>query len=152
MRTPDELAQIKQFLDDQGFIGLPSFKLYAMIEVPSAVIMLEDILKIGIDGISVGTNDLTMLLLGVDRDNQEIAYLYDERSPAVLWALEKIVKTARKYEVSVSVCGQAPSDYPDLVEKLIEWGVTSLSLNPDAVDRTRELIYQIEKKMKHGKN
>ena len=114
--------------------------------------MLEDILKIGIDGISVGTNDLTMLILGVDRDNQEIAYLYAERSPAVLWALEKIVKTARKYDVSVSVCGQAPSDYPDLVEKLIEWGVTSLSLNPDAVDRTRELIYQIEKKMKHGKN
>src|SRR3989344_1608603 len=152
VRTPDELSQIKQFLDDQGFIGLPSFKLYAMIEVPSAVIMLEDILKIGIDGISVGTNDLTMLILGVDRDNQEIAYLYDERSPAVLWALEKIVKIARKYDVSVSVCGQAPSDYPDLVEKLIEWGVTSLSLNPDAVDRTRELIYQIEKKMKHGKN
>ncbi|MGB4966392.1 MAG: phosphoenolpyruvate synthase [Microgenomates group bacterium] len=148
VRNPQEIREIKQFLSDQGFDNLPSFKLWAMIEVPSAVIMLDEILDAGIDGISVGTNDLTMLLMGVDRDNQEIAYLYDERSPAVLWALEKIVKTARKHGVTVSVCGQAPSDYPELVEKLVGWGVTSLSLNPDAVDRTRELIFNIEKKMK----
>ena len=148
VRNPQEIREIKQFLSDQGFDNLPSFKLWAMIEVPSAVIMLDEILDAGIDGISVGTNDLTMLLMGVDRDNQEIAYLYDERSPAVLWALEKIVKTARKHGVTVSVCGQAPSDYPELVEKLVGWGVTSLSLNPDAVDRTRELIFNIEKKMR----
>ncbi len=148
VRNPQEIRDIKQFLSDQGFDDLPSFKLWAMIEVPSAVIMLDEILDAGIDGISVGTNDLTMLLMGVDRDNQEIAYLYDERSPAVLWALEKIVKTARKHGVTVSVCGQAPSDYPELVEKLVGWGVTSLSLNPDAVDRTRELIFNEEKKMK----
>lgn len=148
VRNPQEIREIKQFLSDQGFDDLPSFKLWAMIEVPSAVIMLDEILEAGIDGISVGTNDLTMLLMGVDRDNQEIAYLYDERSPAVLWALEKIVKTARKHGVTVSVCGQAPSDYPELVEKLVGWGVTSLSLNPDAVDRTRELIFNVEKKLK----
>ena len=148
VRNPQEVRDIKQFLHDQGFGDLPSFKLWVMIEVPSAVLMLDEILEAGIDGISVGTNDLTMLLMGVDRDNQEIAYLYDERSPAVLWALEKIVKTARKHGVTVSVCGQAPSDYPELVEKLVGWGVTSLSLNPDAVDRTRELIFNVEKKMK----
>lgn len=148
VRNPQEIREIKQFLSDQGFDNMPSFKLWAMIEVPSAVIMLDEILDAGIDGISVGTNDLTMLLMGVDRDNQEIAYLYDERSPAVLWALEKIVKTARKHGVTVSVCGQAPSDYPELVEKLVGWGVTSLSLNPDAVDRTRELIFNVEKKLK----
>lgn len=148
VRTPQEMRDIKQFLSDQGFDGLPSFKLWMMVEVPSAVIMLDELLAVGVDGISVGTNDLTMLLLGVDRDNQEIAYLYDERSPAVLWALEKIVKTARKHGVTVSVCGQAPSDYPELVEKLVGWGVTSLSLNPDAVDRTREIIFNVEKKLK----
>ncbi len=152
VRTPQEIKDIKQFLDDQGFGELPSFKLWMMVEVPSAVIMLDEMIDAGIDGISVGTNDLTMLLMGVDRDNQEIAYLYDERSPAVLWALEKIVKTARKRGITVSVCGQAPSDYPELVEKLVGWGVTSLSLNPDAVDRTREIIFNVEKKMKKNGN
>jgi pyruvate,water dikinase len=120
-----------------------------MVEVPSAVLLLEDFLKVGVDGVSIGSNDLTMLLLGVDRDNEEIAHLYNEKNPAVLWAFEKIVTTCKKYGATVSMCGQAPSDYPDLVEMLVNWGVTSLSLNPDAVDRTREEIYHIEKKVWH---
>lgn len=149
IRTPFELMQIKSMLREHGLHDLPSFKLWIMVEVPSTVILLDEFLKLGIDGISIGTNDLTMLLLGVDRDSSYVAHIYSEQNPAVLWALKKIITTARKHNVTVSVCGQAPSDYPDIVEKLVEWGVTSLSLNPDAVDRTRQLIYEYEKKLWH---
>ena len=88
-----------------------------------------------------------MLLLGVDRDNQEIAHLYNERNPAVIWALEKIVKTCKAGGVTCSVCGQAPSDYPEIVEKLVDLGITSLSVNPDVIDRTRIQIAEIEEKL-----
>jgi pyruvate,water dikinase len=149
VRTPFELQAIKTILREHGLLDLPSFKLWMMVEVPSAVILLDEFLEMGIDGISIGTNDLTMLLLGVDRDSSNVAHIYSEQNPAVLWALKRIVTKARKHNVTVSVCGQAPSDYPDIVEKLVEWGVTSLSLNPDAVERTRSLIHECEKKLWH---
>jgi len=147
VRLPQELMQIKKILKEHDLLHSPSFKLWIMIEVPSSAIMIEDFLKVGVDGISIGTNDLTMLLLGVDRDNQEIAHLYDERYPVVLWALERVIKAAKKFNVTVSVCGQAPSDHPDLAEKLVEWGVTSLSVTPDVIDRTRLIVSEIEKKV-----
>lgn len=147
IRTPQELIQIKQVLAYHDLLDIPSFKLWIMVEVPATALMLEEFIKVGIDGVSIGTNDLTMLLMGVDRDNQEIAYIYDERNPAVQGVLEKIVKTCVKNGITCSVCGQAPSDYPELVEKLVEWGVTSLSLNPDAVNATRTQIYEIEKRL-----
>lgn len=147
IRTPSELVQIRNILQEFGLLGLPSFKLWIMVEVPSTVILLEEFIKIGIDGVSVGTNDLTMLLLGVDRDNQEIAHLYNERNPAVIWALEKIVKTCKTGGVTCSVCGQAPSDYPEIVERLVDLGITSLSVNPDVIDRTRIQIAEIEEKL-----
>ncbi|HLL61317.1 MAG TPA: phosphoenolpyruvate synthase, partial [Candidatus Nitrosocosmicus sp.] len=147
IRTTQELIQIKQILKYHDLLDLPSFKLWIMVEVPATALMLEEFIKVGIDGISVGTNDLTMLLMGVDRDNQEISYIYDEQNPAVLMTLEKIVKTAVKHGITCSICGQAPSDYPELVEKLVSWGITSLSLNPDAVDATRKQVYDIEKKL-----
>ena len=150
VRTPVELMQIKSILKEHGLEQSPTFKLWIMVEVPSAVILLEDMISLGIDGISIGTNDLTMLLLGVDRDSSQVAHLYSEQSPAVLWALQKIVKTARKHDVTVSVCGQAPSDYPDIAEALVGWGATSLSLNADAVDRTREMIFKLEEKLWHS--
>ncbi len=147
IRTPEELIKIKNILDFYDLLHKPTFKLWIMVEVPSTVIMLEEFLKIGVDGVSVGTNDLTMLLMGVDRDNQEIAHLYDERNPAVLWALEKIVRTTKKYGVTCSICGQAPSDYPEIVEKLVSLGITSLSVNPDVIDKTRLQVAEIEGKL-----
>lgn len=147
IRTPLELMEIKTILQEHELDNEPSFKLWIMVEVPSTVIMLEEFIKLGIDGISIGTNDLTMLIMGVDRDNSQVAHLYSEMNPAVLWALERIVKLARKHGITVSVCGQAPSDYPDLAQMLVRWGATSLSLNPDAVDRTRLLVYSLEKKL-----
>ena len=150
VRRPWEIIKIKQIINDYGLFSLPGFKLYMMVEVPSSALELEEFIKIGIDGVSIGTNDLTMMVLGVDRDNAEVAHIYDERSPAVLNLLEYIVATCVENNIPCSICGQAASDYPDLVEKLIVRGITSVSVNPDAVDRTRELIYEIEKK--HYKN
>lgn len=145
VRTPDELIKIKSILNKYELYRSKSFKLWIMVEVPSTVIQLEDFIKQGIDGVSIGTNDLTMLIMGVDRDNSSISHLYDEKNSSVIWALKRIVQTCKKMNVTCSVCGQAPSDYPELAEQLVKWSITSLSLSPDAIDRTRILISNIEK-------
>lgn len=146
VRSPEELKKTKKIIAANGLIRSPSFKLWLMVEVPSNVILLDEFIEIGIDGVSIGSNDLTMLILGVDRDNAELANLFNEQDPAVSWALEKTIKTCQKHKVTSSICGQAPSVYPDLVENLIQWGITSLSVNPDAIERSRELVYEAEKK------
>jgi len=147
VRTVNQMAEVKKLLSSHGLVRSPSFKLWMMVEIPSNVILLEDFIKVGIDGISIGSNDLTMLLLGTDRDNETVADIYDERDPAVLWALEKAIKTANRHKITSSICGQAPSMYSDLVEKLVSWGITSVSVSPDAIERTREMIYQAEKRL-----
>jgi len=147
LHTPWELSEVKKYVVSCGLTCSESFKLFMMVEIPSNVILLEDFIKIGIDGVSIGSNDLTMLILGIDRDNDEVAKIFNERDPAVLWALEKVVKTCHKYGITCSICGQAASSYPDLVEKLISWGISSVSVNPDAINATREIIYQAESKI-----
>ncbi len=149
--TPNELSEVKKLVTTAGLSRSPSFKLWMMVEIPANVILLEDFLEVGIDGVSIGSNDLTMLILGTDRDNSEVAPQFDERNPAVLWALEKTIKTCRKLDVTVGICGQAPSSYPDLVQKLVEWGTTSISVNPDAIEHTRETILAAEKHLVKSK-
>ncbi len=146
VRAPWELIRIKEIVASHGLLALPGFKLWIMAEVPACALQIEEFIKVGIDGVSIGTNDLTMMLLGVDRDNSVVANIYDERSPVVLSVLEYIVQTCAQYGVTCSICGQAASDYPDLVERLVKAGITSVSINPDAAERTRKLIYDIEKK------
>ena len=147
VRTPRELKEVKKIVVGAGLIRSPSFQLWFMVEVPSNVIMLEEFIKVGIDGVSIGSNDLTMLVLGVDRDNANLAKEFNEQHPAVLWAFEKTIKTCQKAKITSSICGQAPSVYPDLVEKLVKWGITSISVNPDAIERTREIVYEVEKRV-----
>jgi pyruvate,water dikinase len=146
VRVPWEIIQIKELVRKSGLLDYKGFRLLIMVEVPYCALNLEEFIKVGIDGVSIGTNDLTMMLLGVDRDNQEVANVYDERNPMIIQVLEYIVSTAAKHGITSSICGQAASDYPDIVERLVKAGITSVSVNPDAVDRTRELIYHIEKK------
>lgn len=146
-RTVDELIKVKRIISAAGLTRSNSFKLWMMVEIPSNVILLEDFIQVGIDGVSIGSNDLTMLILGTDRDNETVATQFDERNPAVLWALEHVVKTASKHHLTSSLCGQAASLYPDLVEKLVGWGITSVSVSPDAVDSTRRVISLIEKRL-----
>ncbi len=147
VRTPEELLGVKKIIAGSGLLRSSSFKLWMMVEIPTNVIRLEDFLDVGIDGVSIGSNDLTMLMLGTDRDNSEVAHDFSELDPSVLWALEHVVRTCVKKGVTASICGQAPSDYPDLVNKLVSWGITSVSVNPDAVDQVRETVYEAEKKL-----
>lgn len=152
IRSPHELASVKNIVTESGLLPDKSFKFWMMVEIPTNVILLEDFIKVGVDGLSIGSNDLTMLVLGTDRDNEEVAGEFNELDPSVLWALEKIVKTAARYNVTCSICGQAPSVYPELTKKLVSWGITSISVNPDVVDSTRTIIYEAEQDLlEHGK-
>jgi pyruvate,water dikinase len=147
VRNVNELKEVKKIVIASGLSRTATFKLWMMVEIPVNVILLDDFIDVGIDGISVGTNDLTMLMLGTDRDNETVAADYDERNPAVLWALEHIIKTAHKRGITVSVCGQAPSSHPDVAEFLCKNGVTSVSVTPDVIEKTRQVLYDTEKKL-----
>ena len=147
VRTPEEMMQVKEVLAAQGLKREDGLKLWMMTEIPSNVILMDQFIDTGIDGISIGSNDLTQLILGVDRDNEKLADIFDECHPAVLWALERAVTTARARGITSSICGQAPSFYPDLTEKLVQWGITSISVSPDMIERTREIIAGVEKKL-----
>lgn len=147
VRSPKELLGVKAIIKETPLLEDRSFNFYMMAEIPTNVIQLEEFIKVGIDGISIGSNDLTMLILGTDRDNEEVATEFNELDPAVLWALEKIIKTCSKNDILCSICGQAPSIYPELTEKLVTWGISSISVNPDKIEPTREIIYQAEHKL-----
>ncbi|MBP9719405.1 MAG: phosphoenolpyruvate synthase [Candidatus Levybacteria bacterium] len=147
VRTVKELIEVKKVMAAAGLHRTASFKLFMMVEIPSNVILLDEFINVGIDGVSIGSNDLTMLILGTDRDNSEVATEFDEQNPAVLWALEHVIKTAHKHNIMAGICGQAPSVYPELVEKLVKWGITSISVSPDAIDAVRENIAQTERKL-----
>ncbi|GAH82278.1 unnamed protein product, partial [marine sediment metagenome] len=114
---------------------------------PSNIFLIEKFLEVGIDGISIGSNDLTQLILGIDRDSSRLQDIFDERDEAVLVALEKAITTARRMGVTSSICGQAPSEYPELTEKLVGWGITSVSVSPDMIGTTREIIAKAEARL-----
>lgn len=147
VRSPEELKKVRRIVAAEGLFESSTFKFWMMVELPVNVILMEEFLKVGIDGVSVGSNDLTMLIEGTDRDNETVATAFDERSPAVLWALKRVVKICAKAGVTSSICGQAPSTYDDLVAELVEMGITSVSINPDAVNRVRRVILDTERKL-----
>jgi len=147
VRTPAELKGVKQLLAEQGLVRNDDFKLWMMVEVPSNVIILDKFIDVGIDGISIGSNDLTQLVLGIDRDSEALAETFDERNDAVMAAIQTAVSTAKRRGITASICGQAPSVYPEVTEKLVEWGITSVSVSPDMIDRTREIIANAEAKL-----
>jgi pyruvate,water dikinase len=148
VRTVDELDRTKQLLEAEGLKRDDDFKLWMMVEVPSNIFLIEKFLAVGIDGISIGSNDLTQLILGIDRDSEKLASTFDERNEAVLIALERAITVAKKMGVTSSICGQAPSEYPELTEKLVQWGITSVSVSPDMIGTTREIIAKAEAKLK----
>lgn len=146
-RSPQELARVRRIVAAEGLFEESSFKFWMMVELPVNVISLKRFIKVGIDGVSIGSNDLTMLITGTDRDNAEVAEDYDERSPAVLWSIKRVIRICNKAGVTCSICGQAASDYDDLVEMMIRKGITSVSVNPDAVNRVRGVVLEAEKKI-----
>lgn len=147
VRSVNEFQEVRRILYNAGLRRSSTFKLWMMAEIPENVIMIDDYIDAGIDGISIGTNDLTMMMLGTDRDNALVAPAYDERHPAVQWALERLIRKCRARGVTVSVCGQGPSTYHELAENLVRWGVTSLSVTPDVIELTREVVAETEKKI-----
>lgn len=147
VRRLDEFQKVKELVEASGLKRSQDFKLWIMVEVPSTIFLIDKFCEAGIDGISIGSNDLTQLILGLDRDSSIVAEEYDERNEAVQIALKQAIETCRKYGVTASICGQAPSVYPEICEKLVEYGVTSISVNPDVIDSTRRLVAAVEEKL-----
>jgi pyruvate,water dikinase len=148
VRTVDELKQTKDILEAEGLKRSADFKLWMMVEVPSNIFLIEKFINVGIDGISIGSNDLTQLILGIDRDSASLAKTFDERNEAVVAALERAITVSRSMGITSSICGQAPSVYPELTEKLVAWGITSVSVSPDMIGTTRAIIARAEAKLK----
>ncbi len=149
VRTVDIFRKTVKIMQEEGLDHKndKSFQLWIMVEVPSAVFMIEEFCKEGIDGVSFGTNDLTMLILGTDRNDASVQEIYDERNLGVLRAIAYTMAVCRKYGVTTSICGQAPSVYPDYLEFMIRCGCTSISVNPDTVISARRSVAMIEKKI-----
>ena len=147
VRLPSEMTQVKQRLEAEGLSNSPDFKLWMMVEVPSNVILIEEFLDTGINGVSIGSNDLTQLTLGLDRDSPVLADMFDERNEAVMQAMDTVITACQRRGVTSSICGQAPSFYPEVTEKLVQWGITSVSVSPDMIDKTREIIAAVETKL-----
>ena len=145
VRSPEELRRVRRLVQSAGLFDDPHFKFWMMVEIPVNIIMIEEFIKVGIDGISIGSNDLTMLIQGTDRDNATVATEFNEMSPEVLWAIKKVIKACNKAGVTSSICGQAASTYNEMIEVLVKAGITSISVNPDAVTRVRSMIHEAEK-------
>ena len=146
-RTPEEGEMVIKTMEEFGLKrGKDGLEVYVMCEIPSNVILADEFAQI-FDGFSIGSNDLTQLVLGLDRDSDLIAHLFDERNEAVKRMVEQVIKAAKKHGRKIGICGQAPSDFPEFAEFLVECGIDSISLNSDTVIKTRFMIAEKEKSL-----
>lgn len=144
-RTVEELLRVKEVMEEFGLKRHEkNLELYLMAEIPSNIILADEFAK-HIDGFSIGSNDLTQLTLGLDRDSNLVAHLYNERNEAVKKMIAELIKTAKKNNVKVGICGQGPSDFPDFAQFLVQEGIDSISVTPDSFLKTVRAIYQVEK-------
>lgn len=148
VRTPEELKVVKGIMAEEGLVQSKNFKIWIMAEVPAVVLQAEEFAEL-VDGFSIGSNDLTQLVMGADRDSGVLNNMgyFDERNDAVKIALKTIIDAANKKGITCSICGQGPSQYPELAEFLVECGITSMSVNPDTVEYTRRLVASVEQKI-----
>ncbi len=147
VRTPDEGRKVISIMNEMGLVqGENALEIYAMCEIPSNVILADEFLKI-FDGYSIGSNDLTQLTLGVDRDSTSVAHIFDERNEAMKRMFKMAIDACKKADKYIGICGQAPSDYPEITEFLVENGIDSISLNPDSVLKMRQVVVALEKKI-----
>ena len=147
VRTVSELRACKRLVDESGLTEQRDFELWIMAEVPSVIYWMDDYARLGIHGVSIGSNDLTQLMLGVDRDSETVAPLFDERDYAVTEAIRQIITSCRRLGLRSSICGQAPSVYPEYAEMLVRFGIDSVSVNPDTIDQARYNIAAAEQRL-----
>ncbi|MEH2209050.1 putative PEP-binding protein [Nostoc sp.] len=147
VRTVEEFVFCRRKVEQALLTEVSQFQLWMMAEVPSVLFLLPEYVKAGAAGISIGTNDLTQLLLGVDREQGQLAKVFNERHPAVMSAIAQLIQMAQSAGIPCSICGQAPALYPEIIDKLVEWGITSISVEPEAVERTYQAIARAEQRL-----
>ncbi len=147
VRTRWELEACLDMIDASELGRQRGLKRWVMAEVPSVVYRIGDYAALGIDGVSIGSNDLTQLILGVDRDSQICAELFDESDAAVLDAIARIIAACREHGLTSSLCGQAPSNRPAFAGHLVRYGITSVSVDPDAAAQTRRVLDAAERRL-----
>jgi len=147
VRTPREVAACREMFERAGLFGRRGFELWVMAEVPSVLFHLPRYAELGVAGISIGSNDLTQLLLGADRDSELVAEVFDERDRAVTEYISQLLGRAHELGLRTSICGQAPSVYPEYAELLVRGGIEAISVNIDAVDSARRLVAAAEQRL-----
>jgi pyruvate, water dikinase len=147
VRTVEEFQFCQQQVVQAGLRQNPHFQIWIMAEVPSVLFLLPEFVKAGVQGISIGTNDLTQLLLGIDRDHPELTRVIDDRHPAVLKAIAHLIQTAQQCNIPCSICGEAPAQHPELIEYLIQQGISSISVDPSAIHSTYHTIARAEQRL-----
>lgn len=148
VRSVDEFEFCYRRIENAGLTVLSSFQVWIMAEVPSVIILLPEYIRAGVQGIAIGTNDLTQLLLGVNREQTQFSDRgLNANHPAMQKAIAKLINTAHEHNIECCICGQAPVEHPDLIEQLIRWGVDTISVEPEAVHRTYKAIARAEKRM-----
>lgn len=146
-RTVAEGEKVLAVMEQAGLKrGVNGLEVYVMCEIPSNVILAEDFARI-FDGFSIGSNDLTQLTLGLDRDSNIVAHLFDERNPAVMKMIEDVIKRVKACGRKIGICGQAPSDYPEFAQFLVRCGIDSISLTPDTIMKTTQAILEVERSL-----
>ncbi|MBD2443689.1 phosphoenolpyruvate synthase [Dolichospermum sp. FACHB-1091] len=147
VRTVEEFVFCRHKVAESGLMKNHQFQLWIMAEVPSILFLLPEYIKAGVMGISIGTNDLTQLLLGVDREQGKFATIFDESHPVVMKAISQLIQMAKDGGIPCSICGQAPVLYPEIIDKLIAWGITSISVELEAVEKTYKAIARAEQRL-----
>ena len=152
VRTVEEAKAVLELMKTEGLErGRDGLQVYMMAEIPSNVFLAREFAKL-FDGFSIGSNDLASLVLGVDRDNAKLAKsTFDERNPAVKMAIEHLIKTAHENGLKIGICGQAPSDYPEIVEFIVENGIDSISLNADVIGKMKQVVAKVEERYSQGR-
>jgi pyruvate,water dikinase len=144
VRTVEEFQFCRRRIVQAGLTQHPQFQLWIMAEVPSILFLLADYVQAGVQGVSIGSNDLTQFILAVDRDHPQMATAFDQRHPAVLRAIQQLVQTTRQLGIPCSICGQVPVQHPELIADFVRWGLTAISVSQDALEQTQQAIVRAE--------
>jgi pyruvate,water dikinase len=147
VRSVPEFTYCQQKVEKMGLTQVPQFQLWMMAEVPSVLFLLPEYVKAGVAGISIGTNDLTQLILGVDREQTQLTRVLNEHHPAVMAAIAQLIQMSKAAGIPCSICGQAPANYPEIIDQLVQWGITSISVEPEAIERTYQAIARAEQRL-----